>query len=335
MKIIVITDYIDSYDSSRLILESLMGLGEDVELVSLFFNEERLETPLSLYKIHSTGLNKIFKRSHSLFKWPLLTSQFAKKFKVPSADIYIVLSQGFSHLIPLPKNKEVIRYIYDRPYRTNRFFAEQLDKQYIKSINKLDDLYFSSHFLANSLAYNKPYEVLTRPFPSKDFKQLGNYKKSSKYVLNIDDYDEEVFASFIKKLGPEKELVVVTNKKTKNVIKKEYPFLDVISGISNHELYVELLNSRLYLDMRSTYPERAFCALATGIPCVLLDNFLNREVLGDGAVKYVKSFKEVINKLDLLEKNSIEADTLRRFSLRYNERVFKNKMLSLLRKKKS
>ena len=97
LKIVVITDYIDAYDSSRLILESLMGLGEDVELVSLFFNEERLETPLSLYKIHATGLNKIFKRSHSLFKWPLLTSQFAKRITVPDADIYIVLSPRDYH----------------------------------------------------------------------------------------------------------------------------------------------------------------------------------------------------------------------------------------------
>ncbi len=332
MRVLILSDYIHHYDSSRLILESLMGLGEDVEIATLFFSEDKLETPLSLYKIHSTVLTKLFSTPHQLFKWPIFTSQIAKRFKLEDYDKYIILSTGFSHLVNVPEEKVLFRYIYDRPYRVSKLFADSLDRNFVKGLKKFKNLYFSSHYLANTLGFKENYQVMMRPFPSKDFKQIGDYQNSRKYVLNIDEYRETDLEEFIKLLGLDSELVIITNAKTKKLIKKDYPFLEILSGMSNHELYVELLRARLYIDLRDVYPERVFCSLSTGIPAVVKESLLNREVFGDGAVKCVKDLKELIQNFESFDRNTIDGETLRRFSLRYNERVFKNKILNMLRK---
>ncbi len=333
MKVVIVNDYIEKYDSSRLILESLVGIGEEVEVATLYLNEENLEIPLSLSRIHSTALSKIFKNAHSLFKWPIFTTQVAKKFKLPEADFYIILSLGFAHNVKVPANSLV--YIYDRPYRTNSFFQKGLDRRYFRSIQELDGrVYFSTHTLAKELGYEKEYEILTRPFASQDFKSIDNYKAHQKIVINIDEFSDS-FHEFVKTLGPDRELVVITNKKCAKKIKKEYPFLDVLTGVNNYELFVELIKSHIYIDLRRVFPERIFCSLATGVPCIVLDSDLNREVFGDGAVKFVNSMEDLVSGFDSLIKNTIDGETLRRFSLRYNERVFKNKILNILRKLKA
>jgi len=332
MKVVIVNDYIEKYDSSRLIIESLMGIGEEVEIATLYLNEENLEIPLSLTKIHSTALSKIFKSAHSIFKWPILTTQVAKKFKLPEADYYIILSQGFAHYVDVPENSLI--YIYDRPYRTKSFFRKDLDRKYFKSIQGLKgNIYFSTHTLAKELGYEKDYQILTRPFASQDFKQIDNYKTHQKFILNIDEFSES-FHDLVKTLGPDRELVVITNKACAKIIKKEYPFLDVLTGVNNYELFVELIKSYIYIDLRNVFPERVFCSLATGVPSIVLDTSLNREVFGDGAVKFINSMEDLISNFDTLIKNTIDGETLRRFSLRYNERVFKNKILNTLRRQK-
>ncbi len=333
MKVVIVNDYIEKYDSSRLIIESLVGIGEEVEIVTLYLNEDNLEIPLSLARIHSTALSKIFKNAHSLFKWPIFTTQVAKKLKLPKADFYIVLSQGFAHQVKVPDNSLI--YIYDRPYRTNSFFQKGLDQKYFKSIQELSGrVFFSTHTLAQELGYEKDYEILTRPFASQDFKTIDNYKNHQKFVLNIDDFSES-FHELVKVLGPDRELVVITNKKCEKKLKKQYPFLDIYTGVNNYELFVELIKAHIYIDLRAVFPERVFCSLATGVPAIVLDSRLNREVFGDGAVKFVSSMSSLVSDFESLTQNTIDGETLRRFSLRYNERVFKNKILNVLRKLKN
>ena len=121
-----------------------------------------------------------------------------------------------------------------------------------------------------------------------------------------------------------------------NAIKKEFPQIDfagdhceATSAMYSHQAKAVWDFSRNY------FPAKAFGGFCTGRPVVVLDTKINREYLTSGAY-FLKAISENdINSLHTqIEGSFLSHDrrALRRLGLKWNERLFKSRMVKFLDK---
>ena len=117
-------------------------------------------------------------------------------------------------------------------------------------------------------------------------------------------------------------------------IKKEFPMVDfagdhceATSALYSHQA------KAIWTFSGDAFPSKAFGGLCTGRPVVVIDNPNNREFLTHGAY-FLKSFSdENINLIHSEIENSylsFDRRSLRRLGLKWNERLFKSRMVKFL-----
>jgi|GEM_PF-3688682 len=333
MKVCIVTDSIDKFDSTRVLVDTLCNIADEVEIACLYMSKTSVIIPVSLRKIYSSYLSRFYKSTYSLFKYPLFTEQVAKRFKLPEADFYFFISQGFSHLAKVPAHSKAYYYFPDIPVHFHKqgFYKNKLFNKFQEKIEEIKFKAFASQKIGEILS--KPgFDVIAPAFQSRDFPKINENRDQSKQILlNIDrlsEYDESKLSFLCEK---DYEVVVITNLSVQKVLRKNHKNLRVLTSVSNQETYIELLKSCLFIEFSRRFSEKAFAALSTGVPCLINED--NR------AIEYINdevgcSFKEDDfdeNLSAMMEKlNTYDAQVLRRFALRFNERVFKSKVQKII-----
>lgn len=320
-------------------VESLLSIDGDVSLSTLVHHKEGVVGPILNHKAYSSILTHLFSDYQHLKNWPILSTKVFENFKLPEADLYLVISQGMAHYLKTPKDSKRINYILNPlPLKMKPSWKKLLYSQFASKdkecIQKLDNVVFSSHCLAHQCEFNKDYQVVPAPFVSRDFPVMGEYEKNKEILLFVDSIDKIKLGKIIEDLGTKWQLKVISSEDQIRKVKNLWPHIECFRGMDNHLLYIELLKARLLIDAREVvYPEKALCALSTGVPTLLLDTEVNREYLTEDVSSYFDSLEQLDKRLAsyLNESFTYSGQILRRYALRFNERIFKNKILSIMK----
>jgi hypothetical protein len=117
-------------------------------------------------------------------------------------------------------------------------------------------------------------------------------------------------------------------------LQKEFPQIDFAGDHCEATSAMYSHQAKAVWDFSQTFfPSKAFGAFATGRPVVVRDSKLNREYLTQGAHFLPDFSKDSITKMyEEVEGSymSVDRKVLRRFGLKWNERLFKSRMVKFL-----
>ncbi len=300
-------------------VETLLSIGHEVELVSLIHKPGNIVGPLHSHKTTSSYLSLFFKKKSSLERFPNWTKSAAKKFKIPKADFYLFLSTGFFHLVETDPKIPRVDYLYGEASRFNN----------LKNTQKIN---VCSQSLGNTLELEE-VNVIPAPFISRDFPVMGKYYENKNVLLRTENMDRVQLYKVISLLGADYQLKVISKSKQVHELKTEFPQIEFFGELNSNALYIELLKSLVFIDdCDHAFPVETFCSLCTGIPVIVKENQVNSEFLVGDICSFYRDYDDFKSKLSdfLGGETNFKPDLLRRYALRFNERIFKNRFLRLI-----
>ncbi len=304
---------------STAMVETLLSIGHEVELLSLIHKPGNIVGPIHMHKVTSSYLSLFFKSKKSLERFPNWTKAAAKKMKVPKADFYLFLSTGYLHNIKTDPNIPRIDYLYGESAK-------------FKGIKK-ENVHTCSQSLADELGLENA-DVIPAPFVSRDFPVMGKFYENKNVLLRTEKLNRVVLYKLITLLGPNYQLKIISNSEKVHSLKVEFPQVEFFQELNSSALYIELLKALVFIDdCDHPFPVESFCSLCTGIPVIIRENSVNREFLVEDVCTFFSGFDDL--KLKITEflggSEGFKPDLLRRYALRFNERIFKNRFLRLLK----
>jgi hypothetical protein len=220
-----------------------------------------------------------------------------------------------------------------------KMFAPYVNEWREKALTKYKKIAVSSEVLKEELHLPNA-EVIQPTFRTEEYpfvKDEDHNFMFSHHLIYSHDLSVEDFRSIVKVLIAKGETVrVMGPNEHLAAVKKEFPQIDfagdhceATSAMYSHQAKAVWDFSRNY------FPAKAFGGLCTGRPVVVPDNKINREYLTSGTY-FLKNFEENnINSLYTeIEGSFLTHDrrSLRRLGLKWNERLFKSRMVKFLDK---
>jgi hypothetical protein len=323
MKIIIGIDQLVQRDLSTAMLESLLSLDADIEILTLMHAPGEILGPINTHKVHSSFLT-LFRSfiGTNIFKYSKAKVRFLEKiatfFKVPEADAYIFITKGYLNFLKTPATKLRVDYIY------SDFIADKINFQDRK-------LCFSSKSLEDK--YGQATQVIPPPFISRDFPQILNEQSRGQLIFKVPEASIEVIEKFLS-FSKDRILVFMVEQEVSSKVRVKFPEILFVPILQRAEFYSELVKSTMFIDLTFSdhFPEHAFGALCSGVNVICYPSMVNLEFMNSEVCHYVESDHDLLRSIsnNLLEQNRIDPKLLRRYALRFNERVFKNSFRKLL-----
>jgi hypothetical protein len=341
MKVTFVVDHLLERNIATRCLEVLLPIFEEhqIDILTLAHLPGAVGNPLESHRITSSFLSKLARRIDLLQE---------KSFLIPGAlqslcqnhqsDLYIVISNGWSHLIEPHLNPQTpsILYIIEgqgHAYLPKSIFAKLLSFAFDKKRSKLNHLnaklFFASHrheqdFEQASLSIIPPvYDVDLFQFVRDE-----EFKFEFNWIVVFADYTTKV--ADLTKL---QQLVAKTSQKL--IVISSYPkaqkqlkHLKLDVRVMTREVFQHHVPTALFcVDLTAhEFPYFSLGALAMGRP-VVADNALS--FLGEsyGVYPFTQAgTTEVINHAAELDRAK-----LRRLVLRLNGRIFKQQFLTFMK----
>ncbi len=345
MKTAIAIDSLLLRDDSIFMLELILNLFPNSEIYTIAHKQGgilgQIETRpiVSSFLTHRAKDVSVFKKNF----WIMPSAVKAIPLH-PSIEKVFVLSRGYIHGLNLPDHVEKYLYVMDWGMINQnelgwfqKRFAPFVNDWREKALSKYPRIAVSSETLKNYLELPNAdviaptYRTEEYPFVrDEDHNFLFTHQLLYTHDLKVDEM-RSVLKFFIEKgetvrvLGPEAHL---------EAIKKEFPQVEfggdhceATSALYSHQA------KAIWDFSQAFFPAKAFGGLATGRPVVVRDLNINREYLTNGA-HFLKDFsvaslaaiyQEVENSY-----LSVDRKVLRRLGLKWNERLFKTRMVKFL-----
>ncbi|MCM2351549.1 MAG: hypothetical protein NDI69_16115 [Bacteriovoracaceae bacterium] len=347
MKTAIAIDSLLLRDDSIFMVELILNLFPNSEIYTIAHKQGgilgQIETRpiVSSFLTHKTKDSSVFRKNF----WIMPSAVKAIPLH-PSIEKVIVLSRGYIHGLNLPEHVEKYLYIMDwhmidqnEVSWFQKFFIPFVNDWREKALTKYPRIAISSEALKAELDLPNA-EVIAPTYRTEEYPFVRdedhNFMFTHQLVYTHDLKLDEMRAIFkfltgkgetVRVLGPESHL---------DAIKKEFPQVEfggdhceATSALYSHQA------KAIWDFSRSFFPSKAFGGLATGRPVVVRDRRIEREYLTSGA-HFLKDFSaEAIEAVyQEVEDSYMSADrkVLRRLGLKWNERLFKTRMVKFLNK---
>lgn len=350
MKVAICIDSLLKRDESIFLLELVLNIFPNAEIYTIAHKRGGILGQIETRPIVSSFLtHKAKTQGEIIYKknfWILPSAVKAIPMH-PSIEKVIILSRGYIHGLSLPANVERYLYIIDwdlveqKNLGWQKLFQSYVNDWREKSLTKYMKIAVSSEALKerlelpNAEVIQPTYRTEEYPFvKDEDHNFLFTHQLLFTHGLSADEF--RTVAKFLVKKG---ELVRVMGPDQHLAeVKKDIPELEFAGDHCEATSAMYSHQAKAIWDLsESFFPSRGFGSLATGRPVVVKDNRVNREYLTNGA-QFLKNFSES----DLEEVYhevsgsfmSVDRRVLRRLGLKWNERLFKSRMVKFLERGK-
>jgi hypothetical protein len=346
MKVALCIDSLLSRDDSIFLLEMALNLFPNSEIYTIAHKQGAILGTIETRPIVSSFLTHKAKNLDVYKKNFWIMPSAVKGMPIhKSIEKVIVFSRGYIHGLNFPAHLQSYLYIVDwnlvdqRNLGWQKMFAPYVNEWREKALTKYKKIAVSSEVLKEELHLPNA-EVIQPTFRTEEYpfvKDEDHNFMFSHHLVYSHDLSVEDFRSIVKVLIAKGETVrVMGPNEHLAAVKKEFPQIDfagdhceATSAMYSHQAKAVWDFSRNY------FPAKAFGGLCTGRPVVVPDNKINREYLTSGTY-FLKNFEENnINSLYTeIEGSFLTHDrrSLRRLGLKWNERLFKSRMVKFLDK---
>jgi hypothetical protein len=263
----------------------------------------------------------------------------------PSIEKVIILSRGFVHGLKLPEHVKPYLYILDwnlvdqTHLGWQRFFAPYVNEWRENALTRFPKIAVTSESLKRQLELPNA-EVIQPTFRTEEFPFVKDEDHNflfEHHLIFSHDLSAENFRQIAKVLLSKGETIrVMGPTEHLETLRKEFPQIDFAGDHCEATSAMYSHQAKAVWDFsRGFFPSKAFGGFCTGRPVVVSDTSLNREYLTSGA-HFLKSFSEAdLQSLHAeIESSYLSHDrrALRRLGLKWNERLFKSRMVKFLDK---
>lgn len=342
MKTAIAVDTLFSRDEATFLLELVLNLFPNSELYTISHKQGGILGTVETRPIVSSFLSH---RANTVEK-------FRKNFWiVPTAvkgiplhksiEKVIVLSRGYIHGLNLPPHVDRYLYVVDWDlFDQNRVGWQKLFAPYVndwreKALRNYLKIAVSSETLKTRLELPNA-EVIEPTFRTEEFPFVKdedhNFLFTHHLVLTqgMEKEDFKTLASFllgkgetVRILGPDEHLKGLLPENPRLEFGGDH--CEATTALYSHQ-------AKVIWDLSNGFfPVRAFGGLCTGRPVVVRDSALNREYLKTGAF-FVRDLSNLDFVFGEVEASYLTIDrrSLRRAGLKWNERLFKSRMVKFL-----
>lgn len=346
MKTAIAIDSLLLRDDSIFLLEMILNLFPNSEIYTIAHKQGGILGPIETRPIVSSFLTHRAKDA-SVFKknfWIMPSAVKAIPLH-PSIEKVIILSRGYIHGLNLPEKVERYLYILDwglvdqRNLGWQKLFSHYVNDWREKALTKFPKIAVSSETLKNYLELPNA-EVIAPTYRTEEYPFVRDEDHNflfEHHLVYTQGLTNDEFRTITKLLTDRKEMVRVMGPNHHlEAIKKEFPQVDFAGDHCEATSAMYSHQAKVIWDFSETFfPSKALGAFATGRPVVVRDLPVNREFLLQGTY-FLKDFSSN-SLLELLKEVdgsylSFDRKALRRAGLRWNERLFKSRMVKFLKK---
>lgn len=346
MKTAIVIDSLIKRDESIFLLELILNLYPDSEIYTIAHKRGGILGPIesrpivSSYLTHRAKDESVFKKNF----W-ILPSAIKAIPLHPSINKVIVLSRGYIHGLNLPANVEKLLYIIDwnlvdqKNLGWQRVFSSYVNDWREKALRQFPHIAVSSTHLQHLLELPNA-EVIEPTYRTEEYPFVKDEDHNfvfTHHLVYTQGLTVDEFMALAKFLLSKKETVRILgpDEHLKDV-KVKYPELEFGGDHCEASNAVYTHQAKVVWDLsRSFFPARSLGSLASGRPVVVRDDSINREFLSSGAYFINDLGDEFLNEIYQQVDSAyqtIDRKILRRLGLKWNERLFKSRMLKFFGK---
>jgi len=346
MKTAIAIDSLLLRNDSIFILELILNLFPNSEIYTIAHRQGSILGTIETRPIVSSFISHRAKNTSVMNKHFWIMPSAVKGIPIhKSIEKIIVLTSGYIHGMKLPDYLEKYLYILDwdlidqSQVGWQKFFAPYVNDWREKNLTHFPKIAVSSESLKKRLCLPNA-ELIYPTYRTEEYPFVRDedhnflFTHHLVYTHGLTNSDLRSIIGFLSKrgetvrvLGPDSHL---------DLVKKEFPQVEFAGDHceATNALYSHQAKAIWDLSI-SFFPSRALGALATGRPIIVRDMNINRELLNMGAY-FISDFS--LNSIEAVHQEvegsylSLDRKALRRFGLRWNERLFKSKMAKYLNK---
>ena len=346
MKTAIAIDSLISRDDSIFLLELVLNLFPDSEIYTIAHKRGGIlgtvETKpiVSSFLAHKAKDITVFKKNF----WSLTSA--VKGIPLHSSiEKVIVLSRGYIHGLKLPLNVEKFLYVIDwdlvdqKELGWQKVFAHYANDYREKALVRYPKIAVSSKALQERLELPNA-EIIEPTYRTEEYPFVRDEDHNflfTHHLIYTQGLTPEEFKTITTFLASKNEMVrVLGPDEHLNDFKKDKPLIEFAGDHCEATSALYSHQAKAIWDFsHSFFPSKAFGGLATGRPVVVRDNSVNREYLTHGAF-FAKSLstENIAKVYDEVNGSytSLDRKVLRRLGLKWNERLFKSRMVKFLDK---
>jgi hypothetical protein len=340
MKTAIAIDSLLFRDESTFLIELILNLFPDSEFYTIAHKQGGILGSIETRPIVSSFLAHRAKDAEVFRKNFWIMPSAVKNIPLhPSIEKVIVISRGYVHGLNLPEHVSRYLYILDwnlvdqRQLGWQKLFAPYVNDWREKALTKYPKIAVSSETLKESLELPNA-EVIAPTYRTEEYPFVKDEDHNflfTHHLLYTHGLSREDFKSIVNYLLSQDEIVRVLGPDEH--LRDAFPANPNLEFGGDHCEATSAMYSHqakaIWVLSQDFFPSKAFGGLATGRPVIVRDLKINREYLTQGAF-FLKDLpgdlKRVYAEVDASYLSS-DRRILRRLGLKWNERLFKSRMV--------
>jgi hypothetical protein len=343
MKTAICIDSLLNRDEATFILELVLNIFPNSEIYTIAHKRGGILGTIETRSIVSSFL------SHKVAKGDVLKKHFwilpsaVKAIPMhPSIEKVIVISRGYIHGLIFPAHVKPYLYILDwnlvdqKTLGWQKMFASYVNLWRERALTRFPKIAVSSEALKTKLELPNA-EVIQPTFRTEEYPFVKDEDHNflfTHHLVLTHGMSEGNFkllmrmltakGETVRTLGPEDHLK--TAKEEFKTVDFAGDHCEATTAMYSHQAKV------VWSLSESFFPSAAFGALCTGRPVIVMDTPVNREYLSKGCYflpqQSEAEFEKIYQQISTAE--SMDRKELRRLGLKWNERLFKSRMVRFL-----
>lgn len=346
MKTAIAIDSLLLRDDSIFLVELILNLFPESEIYTIAHQQGgilgQIETRpiVSSFLTHRAKDSNVFKKNF----WILPSAVKAIPLH-PSIEKVIVLSRGYIHGLTLPQHVDKYLYILDwnlvdqKDLGWQRVFSPYVNDWREKALVRYQKIAVSSETLKEALELPNA-EVIAPTYRTEEYPFVRDEDHNFNFTHHLvftHDLSSDEFKTILRVLTDKKETVRVLGPDVHlGLVKKEFPNVDFAGDHCEATSALYSHQAKAVWDLSKSYfPSKTFGAFSTGRPAVVREGKIQREFLTHGAIfisdisdSTIASIWAEVEAAHHLQDRKV----LRRLGLKWNERLFKSRMVKFLNK---
>lgn len=345
MKTAIVIDSLLSKDESTFLTELVLSLFPDSEIYTMAHKQGGILGTIETRPIVSSFLTHKAKDASVFRKNFWILPSAVKAMPVHSSiEKVIIISRGYIHGLNLPAHVEKYLYILDwnlveesQLSWWQKLFIPYVNEWREKALTKYPKIAVSSETLKESL-HLPNVEVIEPTYRTEEYPFVRDEDHNfmfTHHLIYTNGLEVEEFRIICKNLLAKKETVrVLGPDEYLASVKKEFPVLEFGGDHCEATQAMYSHQAKVIWDLsRSFFPSKSFGAFATGRPVIVRDEKINHEFLKQATHFIGEITDESVNRIyEEVEGSYMSHDrkVLRRAGLKWNERLFKSRMVKFL-----
>lgn len=344
MKTAILIDSLLQRDDSIFLLELILSILPNSEIYTIAHKQGGILGPIETRPIVSSFLTHKAK-DISVFKKNFWIMPSAVK-AIPlhkSIEKVVIISRGYIHGMNLPDHVEKFLYILDwglvdqKNLGFQKLFAPYVNDWREKALTRFPKIAVSSEFMKEALHLPNA-EVIAPTYRTEEYpfvKDEDHNFMFTHHLIHTQGMSLEEFRAIAKVLTEKGETIRVMGPDAHlEAIRKEFPKIEFAGDHCEATTALYSHQAKAIWDLSTGFfPSKAFGAFATGRPAVVRNLSIQKEYLTQGA-HFLKDFSE--ESISAIYKEveesyaGVDRRVLRRLGLKWNERLFKTRMVKFL-----